>query len=204
MIKQIDRLDEEIIIPLADNAIKTSQFIASKDFCHELLNRWAVYFNKKTQIKWVWEENNKVEAICMCIVGDGTKDVHYNLSGLIPKSEQEKQYMIFRQRITAGYKDISFPCEAELEIMSSLKKYKGIGKQLLAKVEEELVSLGVKQYIVCTNEMCDYAWYLNHGFRLYQFSYVDISDLNLIFGDMKNFKIYCLIKDIPSKLKPSK
>ncbi len=204
MIKQKESVSVEELIPLADNALKASYFVKNRSFVNALLTCWAEYFNKKTQIKWVWEENNKVEAICMCIVGDGTKDVHYNLSGLIPKSEQEKQYMIFRQRITAGYKDISFPCEAELEIMSSLHKYKGIGKQLLAKVEEELVSMGVKQYIVCTNEMCDYAWYLNHGFRLYQFSYVDISDLNLIFGDMKNFKIYCLIKDIPSKSKLSK
>ncbi len=196
MIKHIDFISTEDQIPLIDNVLKASSFVGNSSFCNSLLTCWAVYFNEKTQTKWVWENDGKVEAICMCIIGNATSDIHYDLSQLEPQSEKEKQYITFRKRITEKYKEISFNCEAELEIMSSLNKHQGIGKQLLAKLEEELLNRGITRYTVSTNQMCDYMWYLNQGFKIYQTADIDISDLNYIFNETKTFKLFTLIKDI--------
>ncbi len=196
MIKQVESVNVDALIPLSDNAIKTSCFIDDKAFVYELLKCWAVYFNAKTQSKWIWEENGVVDAICMCIIGDSTSDVHYDISHIKPQTKQEQQYMTFRKRITAGYSKISFHAEAELEIMSSLHPFQGIGKQLLMKLEAELKDKGIKQYIVCTNEMCSYQWYERQGFVLHQDTYIDISDLDCIFGKQEQFRLFCFKKDL--------
>ncbi len=198
MIKKIDRLDEEVIIPLADNAIKTSQFIKDKNFAHNLLNRWAIYFNAKTQNKYVYidDDTQVVLSLCFCIVGDSTKDVHYDISDIVPIHEDEKQYMTFRKRITKGYSEISITSQAELEIMSSLEQFKGYGSQLLNTLEQDLIKQQVTEYIVCTNEMCSYQWYERHGFELYKDKYIDISDLDLIFPDKKEFRLICYKKQL--------
>ncbi len=196
MIKHVEEVSVKELIPLSDNALKTSCFIDNQDFVNKLLERWAIYFNAKTQTKWVWEENGIVSSICMCIIGDATSDVHYDISDIKPITKQEQQYMEFRKRITAGYATISYHAPAELEIMSSLTPFQGIGRQLLNKLEEELVNKGISQYIVCTNEMCSYKWYEGHGFKLYKDTYIDISDLDCIFGDQKKFRLFCFKKDL--------
>ncbi len=196
MIKKIKSLDVNLQLPLIDNVLKTSKITNDKEFSNELLKRWAIYFNDKTQWKYIDEDEKEVNAMCFCIVGDSTSNVHYSLEGIKVESEKQQEYITLRQRITAGYKDMHISCDAELEIMSCLKPNQGIGTKLLEQLEKDLKELDVHEYIVCTNEMCSFPFYEHHGFKLLDQRYIDISDLNHIFENKDKFRIMTYIKKI--------
>ncbi len=78
--------------------------------------------------------------------------------------------------------------------MSSRIPNQGIGSKLLNALEKELIQKNIKEYIVCTNEMCSYQFYEHHDFNLINDKYIDISDLNFIFPDKDKFRLMCYKK----------
>ncbi len=196
MIKKIDYLEIEKQLKLVDNVLKTSFFCKDNNFANELISIWADYFNKKTHFKLIDEVDGEINAMCFCIIGNSTSNIHYDIDRIKPQSKFQEEYINLRKRITNGYSEMHVECDAELEIMSCLTPNKGIGTNLLSLLEEELKKQCINKYIVCTNETCSYGFYESHGFKLLEERYIDISDLKNIFPNKDRFRIMCYQKEI--------
>lgn len=181
---------------LADNSTKISVFNQDQNFIHNLSQIYANYFINKTNYNFICLKDNHVIGVCLGIIGNDTKNVKCNLDDVKTSNQAEQEFIIFRKRITQGYKDLNVSNKVELELFSSLIKNQGIGSNLLKLFEQDLKQQGINEYYLYTNEMCDYHYYLKNNYTLIGQIAIDISDLDTIFGNQEKFMIMCFKKDI--------
>lgn len=181
---------------IIDNVLKISMFCENKNFADSVCEEFYKYFCEVSNLINVYEEDETIGVLC-AIIHDGTQnDTTINFDNIKVSSENERQYIEFRRRIKQGYKSMYLDCDAELEFFSSIKKGLGIGQKLIECFHEQLKQKNIIEYHLFTNEMCDYKWYMNHGYEIIKSIEIDISDLNHIFHEQKTFKLFLFKKSI--------
>ena len=181
---------------LIDNVIQISRFIDDQKIVNEIITKYYDYFIDVSSLIYTFEEDNNTLGVLCGIINDDTNNARVMFETIDIVNVKQKQFIEFRKRITAGYKSMHTNCEAELEFFSAIEKNKGIGKQLINEFHNDLKSRNISSYYLFTNEICHYQWYIKNGYELVNNIKIDISDLDLILGDQKEFQLFLFKKVI--------
>ena len=176
--------DKDNVLDLFENVAHVKDFCSDDpEFCDQVLERNARYYTDVTDCCYLyWHDESKEQIDGIALANVNMKECEpNNLKGIKATSNCAKEFLEYRVRVVDAYRQMykkhNIVNNAELEIFSVLEKNKGIGKKLINAWEDDLRALGINEYFLSTNELCNHSYYVHNCFELVDKTKIDTSDL---------------------------